>query len=98
MSDTLTIKLKKVAGHVVQDHWPRSKTNLWVRFFGVALARLTVPQLSNRQIVAVSSNIAQLTRVTALEVSANNFLPRFVDAARRSTPMRSRRFLRPCFS
>ena len=76
MTDEIAIDLTIDNGCVMQRSVPISETNLWVRFFSfdfVAASRIACSpqlngQLNGRQFVAVSDNIAQLTRVAELWV------------------------------
>ena len=73
MSDNeIVFDVTKEDGTVEQERVRRDETELFVRFsffrFVVASSVARSPQLSARQLVAMSDNIAQLTRVTELWV------------------------------
>ena len=72
MSDEIALDLTKEDGSVEQQRLPISTTQLDVLFFSfsfvVASRGACFPQLFSRYLVAVSGNIAQLTRVAKLRV------------------------------
>ncbi len=69
--DGIVLDVTKEDGAVEQKRVQRDATALDVRFsfrFVVASRVARSPQLEGRQLVAVSDNIVQLTRVTTLDV------------------------------
>ena len=69
--DDIVLDVTKEGGTVEQERVQRDATELIVRFSSSFLRSLTValsPQLQGRQLIAVSDNIAQLTRMTDLTV------------------------------
>lgn len=69
--DEIVLDVTKKDGTVDQERVKRDATELRVRFsfsFVVASRVACSTQLEGRQLVAVSDNIAQLTRVTSLNV------------------------------
>ena len=78
MSHETVLQLTKEDGSVVQRRMPHAKSTLTVRFFSFLVPRgLTRPlaslQLFNQRLIAISDNIAELTRVTELSVSSRFF-------------------------
>ena len=71
-NDEIVLDVTKEDGTVKRERLQRDATELLVRLsffvFVVASRVARSPQLYNRQLVAVSDNIAQLTRVTKLYV------------------------------
>ena len=71
-NDEIVLDVSKEVGGVEQERVQRDATEFSVRFsffrFVVALRVACLPQLGERHLVIVSDNIAQLTRVTKLEV------------------------------
>ena len=98
--DEIVLDVTKEDGRVKQKRVQRDATVLSVRFlfrFVVASRDARSPQLGDRQLVAVSDNIVQLTHVTKLEVRLFLFSCRCFDASNSSGAAPSPRSRRVCW-
>ncbi len=101
--DKIVLDVTKKGGTVKQKRVKRDATELNVRFaffrFVVASRVAHSPQLACRKLVAVSDNIAQLTRVTELRVRLILFSCRCFDGVAISSSVTpSPRSPRACWS
>ncbi len=100
-NDEIVLDVSKEVGGVEQERVQRDATELFVRFsffrFVVASRVPCSPQLGYRQLVAVSDNIAHLTRVTKLWVRLMLFFVSLIYASNSSGATPSPRSPRACW-